>query len=810
MNTAFSVLRTLLFAITSLAFISVAAAPSTAHAQSVTEFTEVSANDKSAQLLEGLFGPVFRDVTEFDGTSPANGVPNSATEGGMLGTLSVVLNEACMIVTVIIIMSSLASGVLTAAYEGGNARARYNTLWSPIRSVGSFAMLAEVAGGYSLIQVAVMKAAFLGVGIANAGYFAVLDYVGSGRPITYQQMENAYELANNLVRTHLCEQTLNEGTVKISMAGGGSSEQTISPSMWGVVGNAIAGAAAIAPSSSSKSAFDVRYIANPGSSLKTGSAICGAYAFSQVWNSDTPAGQAQKAIYDAKVHAFQSLSEQMAVIAERLRGMDHPDSDATLPSDTPTTADDAYGPILDDFERSVRQFDQTVRQVVTDRTASLNSTFAGSGSSNIRGYQEIRDSGWMMLGGIYWNLQAMNRQVASALSVPAGTPPIDKQIAEASTEIASRYVDVNQTAEPFFRRSLSSHIMSNTNFPEIAAYVSSTGESEVTAGITGSQFARAALAMLHFDDMTESFIQDLTSDGDFIAKMQTYGHWLFGTGMTIAAASYLFSDMTEVASNSDSKDGSSRKGIVRFVASPLSWVIKKGAGLLVMLGPTMIIVGLFLGFYLPFVPMLLWIINVVTWIIGVLKAVIAAPLWAAAHAIPEGDGWAGTSARQGYFLMISLILRPLLMVIGIIAGMMMIQIAGVVSGFLFPVMMRSASLDSVFGIGSVIVYIAMFTGLLVVLSHKCFALSHELSDEILKWIGAGLDQLGDSELSHRSNAVLAGSILHKSESLGEASMRAGSASAQSKGNRPGSSSKPGSDDAQSESGPKSDNRDHIQ
>jgi len=62
--------------------------------------------------------------------------------------------------------------------------------------------------------------------------------------------------------------------------------------------------------------------------------------------------------------------------------------------------------------------------------------------------------------------------------------------------------------------------------------------------------------------------------------------------------------------------------------------------------------GFTLAYYLPAIPIIFWVLGIVGWLIMVLGAVVAAPLWAASHVLPEGEGFAGPAARQGYMLLV--------------------------------------------------------------------------------------------------------------------------------------------------------------
>jgi len=99
-------------------------------------------------------------------------------------------------------------------------------------------------------------------------------------------------------------------------------------------------------------------------------------------------------------------------------------------------------------------------------------------------------------------------------------------------------------------------------------------------------------------------------------------------------------------------------GLAATVAPGLNLAIFSLAGMCYTAGFT-------LAYYLPAIPIIFWVLGIVGWLIMVLEAVVAAPLWAASHVLPEGEGFAGPPARQGYMLLLALLIRPVLMVIGL-------------------------------------------------------------------------------------------------------------------------------------------------
>jgi hypothetical protein len=124
--------------------------------------------------------------------------------------------------------------------------------------------------------------------------------------------------------------------------------------------------------------------------------------------------------------------------------------------------------------------------------------------------------------------------------------------------------------------------------------------------------------------------------------------------------------------------------------------------------------------------------------------------------MPEGDGWAGTHARAGYLLILSLVMRPLLMLIGFVAGMLVLYVTSLLVGAIFPIAMKGIMGDHSVGLASFIGLMAIFAGIMIALAHQSFALSHVIPDKILRWIGGGQEMLGEAgNAQHATHATQA-------------------------------------------------------
>ncbi len=178
-------------------------------------------------------------------------------------------------------------------------------------------------------------------------------------------------------------------------------------------------------------------------------------------------------------------------------------------------------------------------------------------------------------------------------------------------------------------------------------------------------------------------------------------------------------------------------------------------GMFRSIGQMMLFPGLLLGYIFPFLPWLLWIGGLVGWFILVIEAVVAAPLWALAHMRMDGEGIMGPAGQQGYMLALSLLLRPALMIIGMLAGMMLIYIFVPFLGMsIGSTMTLAQSSGAPADLMSTVITTALMAFVTVVTCYKAFGLINDLPDRVLRWIGSGSGGAGEDEFKSGAFAII--------------------------------------------------------
>lgn len=225
----------------------------------------------------------------------------------------------------------------------------------------------------------------------------------------------------------------------------------------------------------------------------------------------------------------------------------------------------------------------------------------------------------------------------------------------------------------------------------------------------------------------------LDTDGDPFLTMVNVGQEVFGWGLVAytggKAMEYIPGFLSFLK---DTPLGAGGK-VVSVVGSATSFVA------IIMIG-----LGAWLGWYLPMLPFVNWVVGVIGVFISIAQSLFASQIWAAAHAMPEGEGLAGTHAKQGYMLLISLALRPVLIVMGFIFSYYILWAGCWLSIQGLKVYVQTISTGTFSSYFGVIVALVVSAILVTTILHRSLGFIFESADDILTWIGGGR-QLGSEQ-----------------------------------------------------------------
>lgn len=173
--------------------------------------------------------------------------------------------------------------------------------------------------------------------------------------------------------------------------------------------------------------------------------------------------------------------------------------------------------------------------------------------------------------------------------------------------------------------------------------------------------------------------------------------------------------------------------------------------------------GLMLGFVLfyliPFMPFLYFFFAAGAWLKGLFEAIVGAPLWALGHLRIDGEGMSGEAAKDGYFMVLEIFLRPILIIFGLLASMIIFsamvkvlhQIFGQVlnslpAGAENPVSCfndTSAGYSNIRGPIDELFYTIVYAIVVYLIAISSFKLIDGIPKSIMRWIGEEVAAFGD-------------------------------------------------------------------
>ena len=176
-------------------------------------------------------------------------------------------------------------------------------------------------------------------------------------------------------------------------------------------------------------------------------------------------------------------------------------------------------------------------------------------------------------------------------------------------------------------------------------------------------------------------------------------------------------------------------------------------GLLVAgVGGFLYALGWTLAIYLSYLPLLIWLIQFVAWLIAAVVAAFGMPLWMLMHLSGEGDGIAGSRAQSGYGLLLALLLRPVLLVFGLYAAIALLYVLGWLVDQTLGTTLQNPP-NSVF---EAIGLIAMYVILVIALATLCLRTITLVPEMAFRWIDVAVADFAGSAQDAADSGLRAG------------------------------------------------------
>lgn len=164
--------------------------------------------------------------------------------------------------------------------------------------------------------------------------------------------------------------------------------------------------------------------------------------------------------------------------------------------------------------------------------------------------------------------------------------------------------------------------------------------------------------------------------------------------------------------------------------------------------------GYMLAILFPLIPVIRFVFAVLGWVAMVLIGVMGMPLFALAHLKTGGEGWVGQlQVASAYNMLIGIIIRPTLIILGYILGIMLFNVIIKIGGHILVAALDAnagatvsvfghdvaagTSTSSPFNFTSQILTLFLFSSFAVAMANACFKLVDIVPSQAMTWMGTG-------------------------------------------------------------------------
>lgn len=691
-------------------------------------------SDASVSILGQVFGPVVQKLATGDVAGDVSAATNT------LASMMSVFNSGVMIVSGFLVSAIIFGSVMQTANDGevmGKAWSTPNTI---MRIVAGGGALLPTASGYSILQMIVLTITLWGVGLANTVYRQGVE-VGiiqgdlasttAQMGTTNRTINESYALtdlrkfAEGLTQSLYCARVAN--ATYLMASGDRPAVQTAS-----------------APDSITEDAgrtaknywFADR---SENTNVAGGRPICGSitlYDLKPLASTDpeiTALSPLRNAVYSAKRDAAMSMYPALQNWV------------STWPSSIDQEGHDSIE-------------SNRLNEIVQDAENKFLATLSGNVHSDttLQGIMSayvdrITEDGWMHAGGYYQRMgdirSAITKMIAEPVASTSGPSLNGLPLSEQSRIFIQ---SVNAVPGIVFARAIDRR---TTVTPADIGTVIQAGISAEDASVD----AIAAKTEGVFSAWINGALQGVTAtllgtsgDVDAIARIKATGDVLGALAAIGINTDKIIYTSTSALRGVAAAGGSIRifgsgvnlEPIVRTVLDWASHVILKPLAEMT----TWLERGAFyFGVFLPSLPYTIFLIAGLGFILQVLQTLVAVPLWAVMHMTPN-QTFIGSQA-QGYLLLLSLFVRPALLIIGLFAAFALINpVLNVVTEAFFA-MRSSLNNDSYWFVQFLQLknWLVVYGLLLAPVMFMVFGLPQILPDAVLSWLSIGTSNLGHTD-----------------------------------------------------------------
>lgn len=684
----------------------------------------------------------------------------------MLGTAFGFFNGGVLFFGSIVLTWVTVFGLTNTANDGQVLGKKWSTFYTPLRTFAASAFLIPSTSGYSMVQLAILLIVTWSVGFASNMWGSIVDYAVNTQAVeqavqSIQEDPNFDQMAYNALRMQVCayaatqgiNQTMGQGTVNLQ-----PSVVNDSSSSYG-----LSNPNSSLPVNPYQSTTYTTTVMMKDAKWVGSEDICGKMILTNTYIKPDTHNMASQDVAASVRNAVNTIRYKYAL------ALTDPNGD--------------IGSIAKDVIKVAESQNQTISaKSVNDKIIAIRSRMMSEITQEVRNQvtndnaallQKFKEKGWVMAGSLDREMAQIKDAIRSVTTAKTEYVPGSTNVSHlmASGAVATSVQTVmarydSLVATIIQKSNPNNNVISTTGKPALPSLQTNFSADDFTDGGNSIKSKITSYFNKFPDWIMQGLVFYLAEDGsDPVMQVKNVGDWMAAFAETVmltkalvaSSLDGLFSGLQtaaqqSIAGFSASALGAPIIGIVKFCLRLTAeyWAIASPGVMTLLYG------GYFLGMWIPMVPFYVFSLGVIAWLVQIVESLAAGSLWMVMHLTPERDDSFIGSQQQGYLLLMSLFARPPLMVLGIVASQAILipAVRYINAGFILG--FRVMQSDSITGLLSIAGYMLIYCVIIFGVFMLIFSLPQSLPDRILRWIGAGISDLGEQGTMSRIEGSASG------------------------------------------------------
>lgn len=641
-------------------------------------------------------------------------------------------------------------GSMASAHDGQVLGKQWSTMWVPARFSMAVFLLVPTAKGLCIAQLGMLWLLGQGVGLASSVWSsAVNGYVSNQQNLIAIRSAGEVEVRtalNSILANEMCVAVLNRGYDPANPMFG-LNVDAVEPTTNKLI---------------AKLGFD-----SNGGRLSWGGRPESGYAPDACGYVDVPDTTAAAWTHSNSVRDIMGTVQLNGLVAAAayLRSI----------AEIATTIDAAVPPMgAAEVNEHLKAANATYRESVASQLADVIQTQNAALTNSM--IASATTDGWFTAGSFIFQIARINKELNE---IAGNTPTVHSSLwyDDVAGETI-KYKDANYAGiaaglpSEDAQRIRSVLAAGNAVFLENYYSSSATYNQPINVGSTETNVFKSGFNQLSHavmgvsssggsGDIARFFGYDPNNPAPAIVQLKNVGDWFLTAAWTIAIGPTVVDKATSVLPTKKLLNAAKTVALnpLEKIFGNLKGASEIGLVLLSFIVIAVFSFGVILAYWLPMLPFINWIGGIIGWVTAAIEMLMVFPVWIASHFHPDGDGVASKHALNGYMLLLELLLRPVFMVFGLIAAIIMVDpLLNFIAGQFYPSFATVVE-DTVTGPISWAMKIIMFAVLCWMSVNMTFKAINSVPNGAMQMLGGrhgSYSEMGESLGENARSIVVAG------------------------------------------------------